>query len=232
MDNQNNRMLIIAAHPDDEVIGMGGTVVKVASKGFKVYAVIVSDGTEGTAELIPESELATIRRDEALRAHEILGINTTYFLGIEDMSVQVNKANMKLLIQKIRSVRPLAIFTHHMGDLHWDHLATASLARDATMVSASSFFKDLGEPWRTSYFFVFDSLRVPLASPTHLIAIDTTLDAKLNALNQYKSQIKAIATFIPIVEGLSTYRGSLIGVGAAEAFQRIDLFPAMDLDFL
>lgn len=121
---QNQKVLIIAAHPDDEVLGAGGTIAKYAANGAEVRLLIVTDGS--TAQYRADANLARIlveKKQETQRAAEILGIRQVLYGGLPDMKldmtahIQVNQ----VIEQVLDDFRPEVVFTQFYGDVNLDH---------------------------------------------------------------------------------------------------------------
>jgi len=114
-------ILIFCAHPDDEVIGMGGTIRKFADAGAKIRLVHFSSGAEGYAAAEEKNTICATRAAEVGRACKILGIDSYVNLGHLDWSVEANNTTYRELISQIQGFRLDAIFTHRSGDYH-DHM--------------------------------------------------------------------------------------------------------------
>lgn len=118
------RILVIAAHPDDEVYGMGGTIAKLASQGHEVHVLIVTDGC--TAQYAGRPDLQEIiekKHREAIEANTLLGVKQVHFGTFPDMKldtvahVEVNR----LIEETVDQVRPDTVYTHFYGDVNLDH---------------------------------------------------------------------------------------------------------------
>lgn len=121
---ETDRVLIIAAHPDDEVLGAGGTIAKYASGGADVKLLIVTDGS--TSQYRNDPRLAQIlegKMRETAAAAEVLGIREVLYGGLPDMRldvtahIQVNQ----VIEHVIDSFQPNIVFTHFYGDVNLDH---------------------------------------------------------------------------------------------------------------
>lgn len=118
------KILVIAAHPDDEVYGMGGTIAKLAAQGEEVHVLIVTDGC--TAQYAGRPDLPEIvekKHSEALAANRLLGVMEVHFGTFPDMRldtvphVEVNR----LIEETVDAVQPEAVYTHFYGDVNLDH---------------------------------------------------------------------------------------------------------------
>ena len=117
-------ILVIAAHPDDEVYGMGGTIAKRSEVGDEVHVLIVTDGCTAQYRNDPRlPELLAQKRLEAQRANRILGVKQVHFGDLPDMRldtvphVEVNQ----LIEETVDAVAPDVVYTHFYGDVNLDH---------------------------------------------------------------------------------------------------------------
>ena len=122
-------ILVIAPHPDDEVLGCGGAIVKYVSEGHDVYVAVVTKGCE---PLFPESQVQQVR-NECMEADRLLGVKQTIFMDfpasmLESVSrYEFNGAFLRL----IHDIKPDIVFIPHRGDMQIDHKMTV----DAAMVA-------------------------------------------------------------------------------------------------
>ncbi len=116
--------LVVAAHPDDEVLGCGGTIARLAAQGAAVHVAFVADGVGARAgsASAKQAELSA-RRDAARAANRLLGVTSVIFGDFPD-----NRLDTLALLEIVRFVealiaeyRPATVFTHHAGDLNIDH---------------------------------------------------------------------------------------------------------------
>lgn len=129
---------MIAAHPDDEVLGVGGTIVKLVAEGAEVKLLIVTDGStsqyRGDTHLI---EILEEKKKETKAAAEILGISEVIYGGLPDMkldSVEHIEIN-KVIENTIRDFQPNTVFTQFYGDINMDH----QCVHHSTMVACRPF---------------------------------------------------------------------------------------------
>lgn len=211
--------MIFAPHPDDEVLGVGGTIAKRVAEGHDVFVVIVTRGYPPTFD----EELVDAGRHEAKRAHKWLGVKHTFFLDFPALSLdKVSRADLnRALSNLIYECAPRDIYIPHIGDMHADHREVA----EAVMVAARPFN---GSPVERIYSYetlsetgwhISDSARN--FTPNTFVNIgEDFLKQKKYALSLYASQIKEYpnARSIEAVDSLARYRGSLVSCRAAEAF--------------
>lgn len=216
-------ILIIAAHPDDEVLGCGGTIAKLADQGAVIHVAFLADGVFSRVDDVgvQQAELAA-RRAAAQTACDILGVKSIFFGDFPD-----NRMDTVALLDIIREVekliglrRPDTVFTHHSGDLNVDHrrvheaVATACRPQHGHPVKALLCFEvPSSTEWQLS-----DS--APAFMPNWFVDISETLDRKLAALDAYAAELRAWPhpRSRQGVEHLARWRGATAGVEAAEAF--------------
>jgi N-acetylglucosamine malate deacetylase 1 len=222
-----NTVLVIAPHPDDEVLGCGGTIARFAGQGQSVTVAIVTRGTP----LFPASQVRQVRA-EARKAARQLGVKKLEFLDLPVTTLHLipeHKLNAAFC-RLVNQVRPQTVFVPFPGDRHEDHRQIF----DAAMVAMRP---DNRRP-RVSRICCYETV-----SETHWTApgieppfeanwyvdIGDTLAAKLAAMRIYRSQLAEgiPARSIEAIEALAKFRGSVVGMKAAEAFWIVrDLWPA------
>ena len=227
MFNQQ-KILIIAAHPDDEVLGCGGSMAKWCIDGHVVHVLIMAEGAtsrdKSRDRVTRQKELSHLARS-AKKAGEILGVASVELLDYPD-----NRMDSVDLLDVVKSVeghidknKPEVVVTHHSGDLNIDHQIT----QQAVMVACRP------QPGHSVKRIL--SFEVPSAtdwqSPTvcnHFVPhrfdhISQTLEIKIKAIETYKSEMQKWphARSIKALEHLARWRGASVGVEAAEAFMLI-----------
>ena len=118
------KILVISAHPDDEVLGMGGTIAKYASQGAEIALLIVTDGS--SCQYVGNANLNAIieeKKVETKACADELGIRHIYYGGLPDMKLDVTPhVEVNKVIEKVVSVfQPSIVFTHFIGDVNKDH---------------------------------------------------------------------------------------------------------------
>jgi len=212
-------VLVVAAHPDDEALGCGGTIIRHVERGDKVYAVFIADGVSSRSGISPE--VLTLRNDAAEKARKLLGISKTFFLGLPDN--RLDGISILDVIQRLESiikvVMPNIIYTHHHGDLNIDHrityqaVLTACRPTPESSIHAIYAFEVISSTeWNSQLENAF--------FPNHYIEISNYLDAKLKAIEAYSLEMrdKPHSRCIEHVSHLAHHRGYSVGVEAAEAF--------------
>jgi LmbE family N-acetylglucosaminyl deacetylase len=212
------KILIISTHPDDEVLGCGGTMARHAAVGDEVHVVVVS---RGIPEIFPEAEIEATRK-ELRQAHRLLGVAGVDFLDYPAPRLDTVPAHelADSIRDAIRRISPATVYLPHPGDLHCDHKAVyyASLVAarpiDGCSVRRILCYETLSETEWAS----------PLGGetfvPTLFVDISAHLPTKLKAMTCYKSQLKLAPhpRSLEVLEALARFRGATVSVAAAEAF--------------
>ena len=217
------RALVICAHPDDEVIALGGTIRKLVNQGTDVRVLMFANGNEGY--VTPEEKHAIVerRRKEREVVQQILGVSQyeTYEYG--DYGIPANAETYKICIKAIRAHRPQVIFTHYWAE-YMAHHSVATIATEAWWQAGWQCSAELGEPWQAKALFYFETLH-PLPEVSDVVDITDTYEIKVKAMQAYASQHDVVSGVLQQIEGLAKYRGSLIGVPYGEAFMRSRFVP-------
>jgi LmbE family N-acetylglucosaminyl deacetylase len=211
------RVLVFAPHNDDEVLGVGGTMAKLAAQGHEVYVCEITS--------VPDAEEAGVHQREAREAHRILGVKQAIFLGLpvvglkETPTVDMNGEMLKV----VEEIKPEMAFIPHKGDMHIDHAVVAK--------SAMVALRPVNNPQLKS-IYTYETLsetewNIPSVEnafiPNVWSDITGTIEMKLKAMSCFKSQIKEFPhpRSLEGIEALSKVRGSTICVRNAESFMLI-----------
>lgn len=148
------RVMVFAAHPDDE-IAMGGTMAKMAAEGTRVVVVQMTDGGEGYPDVAMKDAIVAMRRREAEQCNKVLGVAHRYMLDRPDMGLVNDKATLQEVMRIIRTERPEAAFLQGDRTLHRDHRNTFAIALEALWHAGEPVAVALGEPWRTPEIYIY-----------------------------------------------------------------------------
>ena len=120
--NFKKKILIFAAHPDDEVIGCGGTIAKLKKNGNKIYVCFFADG-ESSRNVRNVNALIKKRKKAAKKSAAILGIDELFFCDLPDnrLDTMSRLSVVKIVEKYISLIKPQTVFTHFYGDLNIDH---------------------------------------------------------------------------------------------------------------
>lgn len=215
-------VLVVAAHPDDEVLGCGGTIARHRHAGDRVAVLIMADGVasrggEDTATAIGQ------RQQAARRANDILGVSDLTLLSYADN--RMDAVALLDIVQDIEKVidrcAPSVVYTHHAGDVNVDHVRTHHA------VIAACRPQPLHPVQRLLFFEIPSSTEwQPPAShavfaPNWFTGIVDTLDAKLKAAAAYSGELREFPhpRSLAAIEHLARWRGASAGLAAAEAFE-------------
>ena len=218
-------ILVIAAHPDDEVLGCGGTIARHSASGDRVDILILGEGMMSRADTRDDTQyrerLADLR-ENSRKACSILGASEVVHYDFPD-----NRMDSVDLLDIIRTVegcieqfRPEVIYTHHIGDLNIDHAIVAKAVISATRPLPNSLIPEVyafevlsSTEW--SFGSGVDSFR-----PNYFIGIDDYLDKKVEAISIYQSETNPFPhpRSAEAIKTLAQRRGSQSGLKAAEAF--------------
>jgi len=206
-------ILVCVAHPDDEAIGVGGTIAKYTKKGRDVVSIIFSLG-EGSNPLLDPEYLTKTRRSESKKVGKKLGVKDVVFMGLGDVGFLKDIAHPEVKEQfkgYLRKFNPDFLFTHCIDDPHPHHRALANLVKES--------IKDLKLKTRIYTFTVTNPLRiVHRERPRLYVDVSDTFETKLKALDMFKSQKEYMFYFKPMLRLLSWYYGFKSGYKYAEVF--------------
>lgn len=227
--------LVFATHPDDETIGPGGTIAKLAKLGVNVYLVTFATGNEGYSKLEDRGEkVREVRKNELLAAAKILGIKEVELLGsyvdddgirheYTDYEVPYNKFSYYQAIQMIRKYRPQIILTHNGPADYESHNNVNRIVTEAWQQAMWNSSLELGDPWTANALYYFEVLN-DIPKPTHIVDITDTFDVKVKAMKEgHSSQLtvvkdaKSVVDILQLIQGRSLARGYRIGVKRGEA---------------
>jgi LmbE family N-acetylglucosaminyl deacetylase len=213
--------LVLAPHPDDEVLGAGGSMARWAREGHRVHVAVV---TRGRPPLYPEAGEARCRA-EALAAHRILGVAETRFLDFPAAELDGNphRELNQALDDLFRDLEPEALYLPFPGDVHLDHqrvfhsaLVAARPCRPGCPRRVYAYETLSETNWNAAYL-------TPGFLPNHYVDVGATLDTKLEAMARYRSQLQEPPheRSLAALRALAVLRGATVGLAAAEAFVTI-----------
>lgn len=207
-------ILVIASHPDDEVLGMGGTIKKLSKLGHKIFLCVVSDGSAGVKK---KDLMIKARKKACLKSAKILGINKVEFLDLPDMMLDnIPQLEINLKLEKIISTfKPSIVYTTPYSDFHKDHQKIHECTLVATRPASSSVKNvlsyEIPGTVKTTYI------------PTIFEEISKELNDKIRAFKFYTTEIKKYPhpRSIESIKNLAIHRGIESGLKNAEAFRLI-----------
>jgi LmbE family N-acetylglucosaminyl deacetylase len=215
-------IMVIAAHPDDEVLGCGGAIARHIRTGDKVRVVIMAEGVTSRTRGAIQAEALEQLRTAATRANQILGTTELVMDGLPDnrLDSMDRLAVIKRVEGYIERWRPSVVYTHHVGDINIDHqvvhhaVVTACRPQPRCPIHSLLFFEvPSSSEWQ-----------VPGSGatfqPNWFVDISSDLDLKVRAMEAYFGEIRdwPHPRSAKGVEYLARWRGCSIGLDAAEAF--------------
>jgi LmbE family N-acetylglucosaminyl deacetylase len=206
-------ILVIAPHPDDEVIGCGGSLIKYTRRGDRVVAIFLTSGELGLKHLARESAWQ-IRETEAKKCAKILGIAAIHFLRLPDWTAGDHiKDGGARLVPILKQEQPEIIYLPHPQEWHPDHQAALTILKAARR-SGRGFRSPQGRGYE---------VWTPITRYEHVENITAEFPSKVRALRAYRSQLDGF-DYERAVRGLNQFRGALAGrCRFAEVFQQIPL---------
>lgn len=232
MNENYNKVLVIAAHPDDEILGSGGTIALHTAKGDRVTILILAEGltSRGLERNLEfwDAELKKLQ-NTARKAAEVVGVTDVRFGGLPDNRMDsINLLDVVKIIESvIDEIQPNIIYTHHYGDLNIDHQITHQAVMTAARPLPNSPVKQIlffEVPSATGWSAPTQKIFIPqyyVDTSQVLSCGKTALERKIKALEIYSSEMRAYphARSLKAIESLSILRGVMVGLKSAEAFQ-------------
>lgn len=215
-------ILVVAAHPDDEVIGCGGTIARHVAEGDVVHVIFMADGV--SSRMTANNNDLTQRNESAENAANVLGIYKNHYFGLPDN--RMDTVPFLEIVKKIEGsvvdISPNIIYTHHHGDLNIDHKITNQAVMTACRPMPASCINEIYA------FEVVSSTEWAIPSespftPNYYVEITDYMPKKSAALDCYLSEMRCEphSRSKYHIDALSKHRGSTVGVLAAEAFVSI-----------
>jgi len=224
--------LVVAPHPDDAELGMGGTIVRLIGQGWKLGILDLTSG-----EPTPLGSLER-RAAETLAANSALGNPWRQNLGLPNRSLEPTLVNRRVLAGVFRQVRPRLIFAPYWEDAHPDHTAATKLVEDARFWSKLSRSDIPGAPFHPARILYYFSVHLRIVErPSLLIDISDQVEAKDQALRCYRSQLvdnqpAGKPGVIDSVCDRTRFWGHMVGVEHAEPFASREPVGLTSLDHL
>jgi len=222
-----SNILVVAAHPDDEILGVGATVRKHVNNGDIVECVILGEGLTSRVQSREnfDRELLKDLHVQTLKAAEFVGFKNVHFSGLPD-----NRFDSMDLLDIIKEVdkhiqnfKPEVIYTHHYGDLNIDHRRTFEAVITAARPVGEYCVKEIycfETPSSTEWNFKYGDNSF---KPNVFIDVESTIDAKLKAMECYKSEIREYPhpRSLKALEIIAARWGTVVGKKYVEAFELI-----------
>ncbi len=219
----SKKILIVAAHPDDEVLGCFGTVARLIQEGYEAYTLILGEGKtsrDETRVLEDKKDEIEVLNTEIKKANNIIGVKKTFVESFPDNRFDsVDLLDIIKVISKVKEeVKPDIIFTHYEHDLNIDHQITYKAVITATRPMLDECVKEIYS------FEILSSTEwnYPISfSPDTYYDISNTLDSKIKAMKEYTSELCEYP-HPRSLKGIglnAEYHGMRVGKKYAEAFK-------------
>jgi LmbE family N-acetylglucosaminyl deacetylase len=219
--------LVVAAHPDDEVLGCGGTIARLANEGHIVFCLILGEGITSRYDQPDKADKSALAqlKEQAIQAARILKIKEIYFGSFPDNRFDTIPLLdiVKFIENTKKKIMPDAVYTHHQGDLNIDHQITFKAVLTACRPVKGETVKEIysfeipsstewNSPDKENYFM-----------PDVFMDISKTLDKKLEALKAYKGEAREYPhpRSPKALRAIAMKWGSTVGMEAVEAFKLI-----------
>jgi len=221
-----DRVLVFAAHPDDEIIGCGGTLARLSEAGKAVYVATYTYGATAARSKEEQDKMKQRRKKETEVTDKILGVKERVILDKPSQGVTNDRQTYQETIRLIRYYKPDLILTHSK-DTHKDHNAIKGIVPGAAYQAAEEIMeKELGKRWHTPNVWLFEIIR-GFGEYSFCVDITNTFEKKVEAMKAQVSQQRTdfLSGLIQRITGRAVIRGADIGVKYAEAFKKIDTYP-------
>ena len=215
-----NKVIVIAPHADDEILGCGATIAKHIDELDEVFIIVATNASNGAPELFSEHAVMEARL-EAIEAHKYLGVMETFFLDFPAPALNAfPEFKISLdFVDLFHKIQPTHLYLPHPGDLHQDHKAIYRAGIVAARPLNNLLIRNI---------FTYETLSETEWSPmnergfrpNYFVDISNYVESKINAMRFFKSQLKDFPhpRSIETIETLAKFRGSTICVNSAEAF--------------
>ena len=218
-----NRILIIAAHPDDEILGCGGTVSRLVKEGSEISVIILGQGMPSRAQVKEgeeENGYPALLKEQSRQANRIIGVKDLYFYDLPDN--QFDTVPLLVIVKIIedlkKKLQPDIIFTHFSGDLNVDHRITYQAVLTAARPVPNESVKEIYS------FEIISSTEWNFPTsfqPDLFFDIEDTIGLKLEALKKYNEELNRFPhpRSLEGVELNARSWGMKTGIKYAEAFK-------------
>ena len=207
-------ILVIAAHPDDEVLGMGATIRKLSKKNHKIHLCVVSEGATAQYE---NKKMIDVRKKSCIKAGKLLGVSTFNFLEFPDMRLdEISHLKINMELEKmIRKYNPQIVYTTPYNDLNKDH----QIVFESTLVATRPLSSNVSQ----ILCYELPGLVKNPFQPTVYENVKNEFSYKIKAFKMYESEVTKFphSRSVEAIENLSIQRGIESGLHEAESFKLI-----------
>lgn len=210
-------ILILAAHPDDEVLGMGGTIKKLSKQGHNLHLCTI---TEGASAQYRDEKMIEVRKNASIESGKFLGISSFEFLDFRDMGLDsIPRLDIIRKIEKtIQKIDPKMVFTTPGNDLHPDH----ELVHKCTIAASRPLKNNI----ERLLCYEIPSPLIQQFNPNVFENIEDEFGDKIDSFKMYESEVEEFPhpRSIQTIESLANFRGMQSGFKKAESFLLIQEF--------
>jgi LmbE family N-acetylglucosaminyl deacetylase len=220
-------VLVIAAHPDDEVLGCGGTIARLAQTGHDVYIAILAEGVTSRYDQRQQADQTPVQtlHEHSRQVGKLLGAKEVFIYNNPDNRLDTVPLLdiVKQIERLISELLPRIVYTQHGGDLNIDHGIVYRATLTATRPTES-------QPVQTIYAYEVASSTewafqkfAPVFTPNTFVDISDTLDLKIRAMELYESEARPFPhpRSPEALRAMARRWGSVVGLQAAEAFELV-----------
>jgi LmbE family N-acetylglucosaminyl deacetylase len=222
-----DKVLVLSAHPDDEVLGCGATIARLAREGHEVYLAILGEGITSRHASREAGDPAEVKalRECSRRAAELLGAKDLFLYDLPDNRFDTVSLLdvVKLVEELVKRLQPRTVYTHHGGDLNIDHAITARAVLTATRpVPGCPVRELLAFEAPSSTEWAFQQL-APVFHPTVFTDVSETIEIKVKAMELYEGEARAFPhpRSAEALRAIARRWGSVAGVDSVEAFELV-----------
>jgi len=183
------KILFFAPHPDDEILGCGGSIIKATNKGYDVNMCYLTCGEQGSPKYSP-AKLKLLRKKEAMSVCKFLKIknNNIYFLHIPDNNISCHDfESYKKIMELIRKIKPELVYIPQVDENYHDHRQASLLIQRALDMAGSNNFKAQGTAWWVENVLAYE-ISTPMKNYQYAEDISREINKKIKALELYNSQ--------------------------------------------
>lgn len=220
-------VLVVAAHPDDEVLGCGGTIARLAKEGCDVYIAILGEGITSRYARRDQADRKSVEdlHARSRRVVELLGAKELFLQGLPDNRFDTVALLdiVKIIEEWIDKLQPKVIYTQHGGDLNIDHALVYRATLTATRPLAGSPVKEFyAYEVPSSTEWAFGQFQPPF-QPNVFVDISDTLKVKIEAMRLYEDEVRSFPhpRSPEALEAIARRWGSVAGFECVEAFEMI-----------
>lgn len=221
------KILVIAAHPDDEVLGCGGTMSRLSAEGAEVHILILANGLTSRPgfDVTASAAALGVHHERARQAGDLMGAASIKVLGLPDQKMDtIPLLDITQAIEReIDRVHPDTVFTQHGGDLNMDHVITYRATLTATRPMADRCVRRVyAYEVASSTEWSFQRFE-PRFHPSVFFDIAGTMGTKIAAMQVYESETRVFPhpRSPEALRAIAHRWGSVVGVEAAEAFELV-----------